>query len=234
MSSVHQLVKAKFYEVLRSIAPLIATVTVLQFTLIHAPLPLFLQFLVGSLMAIVGLVFFFLGIDVGILPMGRFVGAELPRKNSIFFIVAVAFVVGFVTTVAEPDVLVLSKQINSISQGEISGNLVLYLMGIGVGIFVSAAMLRIVLGFPMVYLLTGAYTLMLVLSYFTPKEFIGLAFDAGSVTTGALTAPVVLALAFGLSSVLANRSALSDGFGLLGFASIGPIIIILLMGALYF
>ncbi len=228
------LIKAKLAEVVKSIAPLIVTVTLLQFTLIHAPMELFLQFFVGCLMTIGGLVLFFLGVDIGVLPMGRFVGAELPRRNSLWFIVATAFSVGFVTTVAEPDVLVLSKQVNEISKGAISGSIVLYLVAIGVGISVSIAMLRVVLGIPMVYLLTSAYLIVIGLSFFAPDEFVALSYDAGSVTTGALTAPVVLSLALGLSSVLARRSTLADGFGLLGFASIGPIIVLLLMGVLFF
>ncbi|WP_028895654.1 DUF1538 domain-containing protein [Syntrophorhabdus aromaticivorans] len=227
-----QLFKGKFLEVVKAIAPLIIVVSALQFILVKAPAPLFLQFLIGSLMALGGLVLFFSGIDIGILPMGRFIGAELPRKGSVLLIIATAFLLGFATTVAEPDVLVLSRQADLISQSAIPGTLVLYVMAIGVGFFVAAAMLRVILGFSMVYLLTAAYSIIIILSFFTPPEFIPLAYDSGSVTTGALTTPVVIALAVGLSSVLAGRSTVSDGFGLLGFASIGPIIAIMFLGIL--
>jgi len=181
-------------------------------------------------MVISGMMLLFVGIDVGVLPMGRFIGADLPQRGSLLLIVAMAFSLGFTTTVAEPDVLVLSRQADTISQGAISGNIILYVMAIGVGFFVALAMLRIIYGFPMVYLLTAAYSIVIVLSFFTPVEFVPLSYDAGSVTTGALTAPVVIALAIGLSSVLAGRSSVSDGFGLLGFASIGPIIAVMIMG----
>lgn len=227
-----RLFKEKFLEVVKAIAPLIIMVSVLQFALVKAPTSLFLQFLVGSLMALGGLMLFFTGIDIGILPMGRFIGAELPRRGSVLLIIATAFLLGFAATVAEPDVLVLSRQADLISQGAIPGTVVLYVMAIGVGFFVAAAMLRVLLGFSMVYLLTAAYSVMVILSFFTPTEFIPLAYDSGSVTTGALTTPVVIALAVGLSSVLAGRSTVSDGFGLLGFASIGPIIAIMLLGIL--
>jgi hypothetical protein len=144
----------------------------------------------------------------------------------------VAFAFGFATTVAEPDVLVLSRQVDAISRGAIPGHTVLYVTALGVGIYVALAMLRIVHGFPMTYLLAASYALIVVLSFFTPATFVPLAYDAGSVTTGALTAPVVIALALGLSSVLAGRNTVAEGFGLLGFASIGPILAVMLLGML--
>jgi hypothetical protein len=229
---MRQLFKEKLLEVVKAIAPLIIVVCALQLTLVKAPASLFLQFLIGSLMVLGGLTLFFTGIDIGILPMGRFIGAELPRRGSVLLIIVTVFLLGFATTVAEPDVVVLSKQADLISQGAIPGNVVLYVMAVGVGFFVAAAMLRVVLGFSMVYLLTAAYSIVVILSFFAPAEFVPLAYDSGSVTTGALTTPVVIALAVGLSSVLAGRSTVSDGFGLLGFASIGSIIAIMLLGIL--
>lgn len=226
------LLKEKLLEVLKAFVPLIAAVCALQVTLVQAPASLFLQFLVGALMAVAGMVLFFVGIDLGILPMGRAIGAELPRRGSLLLIVGVAFAFGFATTVAEPDVLVLSDQVDAITQGAIPRNTVLYVTALGVGIYVALAMLRIVLGFPMTYLLAGSYALIIALSFFTPAAFVPLAYDAGSVTTGALTAPVVIALALGLSSVLAGRNTVAEGFGLLGFASIGPIIAVMLLGML--
>jgi hypothetical protein len=228
-----QLIKDKFYEVIKAIAPLIGVVCILQFTLVHAPVVSFLQFLIGSAMATVGMVMFFMGIDIGILPMGRIIGSEMPQKSSVPGIIAVAFAIGFATTIAEPDVLVLSSQVDALTKGHIPRSAVLYAVAVGLAIFVALAMLRIVYGFKMIYMLAAGYSIIILLSFFTPAEFIPLAYDAGSVTTGVLTAPVVIALALGLSSVLAGRSALSDGFGLLGFASIGPIITIMIMGILW-
>lgn len=227
-----QLLKEKLLEVIKAFAPLIIVVCILQFILVKAPTALFLQFLVGSLMAIGGMVLFFMGIDVGIIPIGRFIGAELSQGGSLLLIIGVAFSFGFATTVAEQDVLVLSRQVDAISRGAISGNTVLYVTALGVGIYVAMAMLRIVYGIRMAYLLTASYSIVILLSFLTPAEFVPLAYDSGSVTTGALTAPVVIALALGLSSVLAGGSAVSDGFGLLGFDSVGPIIAIMIMGIL--
>jgi hypothetical protein len=164
--------------------------------------------------------------------MARFIGAELPKKKSIGLIVVVTFALGLATTLAEPDVLVLSSQVDLTSQGTIRSRVVAYVISVGLAVFVSIAMARVVYGFPMTYLLAGAYSLVIVLSFLAPAEFVPLAYDAGSVTAGVLTTPVVISLAVGLSSVLAGRSAVSDGFGLLGFASTGPIIAIIAMGLL--
>jgi hypothetical protein len=226
------LLRDKLLDVLKAVAPLIGAVCVLQVIVVQAPTELFLQFLAGSGLAIIGMLLLFAGIDLGILPMGRFIGAELPKKGSLTLIIVVAFSLGFATTIAEPDVLVLSGQVDAVSQGVISGQGVLYVIAFGLAAFAAVAMARIIFGWPMKYMLTAAYSIALMLSVFGPAQFTPLAFDAGSVTTGVLSAPVVIALAIGLSSVLAGRSAVSDGFGLLGFASVGPIIAILVMGLL--
>lgn len=220
----------RLLEVLRSVGPLFGLVCLLQVTLVQAPAAVFVQFLAGSLLVIFGLVLLFIGVDLGILPMGRFIGGEMPRKGSIALIVGVGFAMGFVTTIAEPDVLVLSRQVDEISKGSINGTVVLYVIGIGVAISTALAMARIVYGISLRLLLTIILAVAILLSLAAPAEFVPLAFDAGSVTTGLLTAPVVIAVAVGLSSVLAGRSAVSDGFGVLGLASLGPIIAILLMG----
>ena len=111
------LLKLHFREVFKPVAPLIGVVCALQILLVHAPMIQFAQFLAGSLLAAVGMLLLFTGIDMGILPMGRFIGAELPQKGSLWLIVAVAFCFGFATTVAEPDVIVLSEQVQSASGG---------------------------------------------------------------------------------------------------------------------
>ena len=221
--------KEKLLDVLKAVAPLIVAVCVIQ-AIAQAPVALFLQFLAGSVLAIVGMLLLFIGIDLGILPMGRFIGAELPRKRSLALIMAVAFSITFATTVAEPDVLVLAGQVDMVSRGAISGQAFLYVVACGAAAFAAIAMARIIFGWPMKYMLAAAYSLVLVLALVAPSEFVPLAFDGGSVTTGVLSAPVIIALGIGLSSVLVGRSAVSDGFGVLGFASIGPIIAIMAMG----
>lgn len=226
------LLRERVLEVLRAVGPLAGVALLLLIALVDASAAVLLQFLAGVVLVIAGMVLLFSGLELGILPMGRFIGAELPRRGSILLIVAVAFALGFATTVAEPDVLVLAGQVDTASQGSIREHAVLYVIALGLAVFVAIAMARVVYGFPITYLLCAAYLAMLVLSFLAPRQFVALAYDGGGVTTGVLTAPVVIALAIGLSSVLAGRSAVSDGFGLLGFASVGPIIAILLMGLL--
>jgi len=227
---VRKLLKDTTFEVIRATAPLITIIIILQFTLVKASTGVFVQFLISAVMVIAGMIFFLLGIEVGILPAGKTVGAGLIEKRSIWLIIAVVFLIGFATTIAEPDVLVLSNQADNITGGTVSANSLVYIIGIGLAFFITMAMMRIILGFRIAYLLTASYLVVIILSFFTPPDFISLAFDSGSVTTGALTTPVVIALGLGLSSVLAGRSAISDGFGLLGIASIGPIVAVMIMG----
>jgi len=223
------LLRSKLDEVLRAVAPLVLLSIVLQIAFVDAPLGDFLIFASGAALAVVGMVLLFAGVDIGILPMGRFIGAELPKKNSLTLIVGTAAALGFAVTLAEPDVLVLAEQAESASTGRLSRELILYVTGLGVAIFIGLAMLRVVFGWSIKYLLAGSYGAMLILTLFASPGFIPLAYDAGSVTTGVLTAPVVISMAFGVSSVLAGRSPVADGLGLLGFASIGPIIAIMLL-----
>lgn len=227
-----ELLKRNLVEVSKAMGPLMAVTAVLVLLLTDAPAAMLLQLLAGTLFAIVGMALLFIGIDLGILPMGRYVGAALPAKRSIALIVFVAFALGFATTVAEPDVLVLSEMVEAATSGAIGARPLSYVVATGVGLFVTLAVMRILWRVPMTWLLAGTYAVMLALTFVAPADFVPLAYDAGSVTTGVLTTPVVLAIAAGLSSVLSGRSALSDGFGLLGFASIGPIIAVLLLGIL--
>jgi hypothetical protein len=226
------LLRQQLSEVLRAMAPLVALACLLQVTIVHAPVELFVRFLIGSALAGVGMLLLFAGVEMGVLPMGRYIGAELPKKRSLKLILAIAFTMGFATTLAEPDLLVLSSQVEVASQGALKAQPLALVIAAGVGVFTALALLRVVFGFSLRWLLAICYGLMLLLTYVAPETYTALAYDAGSVTTGVLTTPVVLAVAFGLSSVLAGRSAISDGFGLLGLASTGAVIAVLLVGAL--
>lgn len=224
------LLREKLLEVIKAVLPLVVAIVLLQFTVVHAPVDLFFQFLAGSLLAIIGMLLIFVGVDLGILPIGRFIGAELPKRGSIARIVILSFALVFAMSIAEPDVLVLSRQVDIIAGGAVSGQGLLFIIAFGVAAFAALAIARIILGWSMRLLLTIAYGVVVLLALAAPTGIVPLAFDAGSVTTGILSAPVIIALALGLSGVLAERSSISDGFGLLGLASIGPVIVILLLG----
>jgi hypothetical protein len=226
--------KNKSLEVLKAMLPLVIVIIIMQFTLVKMPLAQLWQFLAGVVMAISGMILFLVGLEIGILPMGEAIGAELPKRRSFPLLIIVAFLLGFVATIAEPDVIVLTGQIASVTDGGIGATFLTAVIGIGIAFFVTMAMLRIVFGFRMAYLLVASYLIIIVLSFFTPPEFIPVAFDAGGVTTGPMTVPIILALGLGFSSSLAGRSAISDGFGLIGLASVGPIMAIMIMGIILY
>jgi len=216
--------------VLSAILPLVLAVVILQFAVIRMPSQVFLQFIIGAAMVIGGMVLFLSGVEIGILPMGKALGAELPRRNSLLLVIGIAFMVGFAATVAEPDVIVLTRQVDEVSRGAIAENVLIYAIALGVGLFVTMAMLRILLNINIAYLLAAGYAIIIVLAFFAPPEFVPVAFDSGGVTTGPMAVPIILSLGLGFSSVLAGRSAMSDGFGLIGLASIGPVIAVMILG----
>jgi hypothetical protein len=224
---------AKLLEVVGAILPLVAVVIILQFVIVRMPAGIFTQFLVGAAMVIVGMALFLLGLEIGILPMGKVLGAELPRRGSILLIIAIAFLIGFLATVAEPDVMVLTGQIDTVSGGEVSRSVLIYVIAAGVGFFIVMALLRILLNVPIAWLFAVGYGVVLILALFTPAAYVPVAFDSGGVTTGPMTVPIILALGLGFSSVLSGKSALSDGFGLIGLASLGPIIGVMVMGMVF-
>ncbi len=219
-------------EVIQSIVPVCAVVLILQFTMIGMPALALLQFLIGAAMVLLGLFLFLQGVRIGLLPIGEMVGSHLPNLRSIPLILLVALSLGFAITAAEPDVRVLAYQVEVVSEGEIERSILIPTVALGVGFFLCLALSRVFLGIPIAYLLAFGYSLILLLFPFTPPHFVPVAFDAGGVTTGPMTVPFILALGFGFSSVLGGKSPLSDGFGLVGLASIGPIIAVMLLGVL--
>ncbi len=225
--------KHTLYEVLMAVMPITLVVTILQVVLISLPLVDFLRFLLGSFMVMLGLTLFLQGVKMGFLPMGETIGSKLPQEASLVVILLVAFTLGFVVTLAEPDVRVLAYQVDVVSEGEIARNVLILAVALGVAVFVCMAILRIILGFPIAYLLAAGYTAVLILSFFTPAHFVPISFDAGGVTTGPVTVPFILALGIGTASVLGGRSSITDGFGLVGLASIGPILAVMILGMIY-
>lgn len=220
-------------EVVFAIIPLSLVVIVLQVALIRMPLEVFMQFIIGVIMVSIGLILFLLGVQIGLLPVGEMIGAALPKMKKAWLVIFFGFLLGFVATVAEPDVRVLALQVDLVSGGMISSHILTYTVALGVAIFVGLAMMRILFNIPITYLLIGGYGLVFLLAVFTPNHFIPISFDAGGVTTGPMTVPFILALGVGVASVLRGKSASKDGFGLVALASIGPILAVLLLGVIY-
>lgn len=220
-------------EIIFAVLPVTVVVVILQFTLIFLPFETFLQFLVGVVMVSVGLILFLLGVHLGLLPIGEMIGSALPNTGKAWLVVLFGFIMGFVVTVAEPDVRVLAMQIDFVSQGEISRNLLIMVVALGVAVFVGIAMLRIILNIPITYILVVGYSLIFILSLFTPAYFVPISFDAGGVTTGPMTVPFILALGVGVARVLGGKSTSSDGFGLVALASIGPVLAVMMLGVIF-
>ncbi|MCA1742777.1 MAG: DUF1538 domain-containing protein [Desulfonatronovibrio sp.] len=230
---MHKQLKEGIHEVVMAVMPITIVVIMLQIFLIHMPWELFSRFLIGVVMVMTGLLLFLQGVKLGLLPMGEAIGAELPKRGSMFFFLFFAFVLGFMVTLAEPDVWVLVGFVDSVSEGLVNRYILVVSVALGVGIFVTLAMLRTVLNIPIAYLLTGGYIAILILSFFTPPDFVPISFDAGGVTTGPVTVPFILALGLGVAAVLGGRSSINDGFGLIGLASIGPVLGVMILGIIY-
>lgn len=220
-------------EVLMSIGPIVLVIALIQLFLIRTPISLFWQFIAGSVLVTTGLFLFLVGVRISLLPIGERIGSELVSRGSLLFLLVAAFIFGFVITVAEPDVRVLAHQVDIASRGAIDSGLLITAVALGVGFFVSLAILRILLGIPIAYLLAAGYILVVIISFWTPPDFVAISFDAGGVTTGPMAVPFILALGVGATSVMGGKSGLADVFGLIGLASIGPVIGVMILGVLF-
>jgi hypothetical protein len=220
-------------EVIQSIVPLVFVVGVILFILPGTTPELMIRFFAGAAMVTGGLFLFLVGVRIGLLPIGEAIGSELVSKGSLLFLLVASFLFGLVITIAEPDVRVLAYQVDLASGGSIGNNLLIVSVAIGVGFFVALALLRILLGIPIAYLLTVGYLVIIVLSFLTPPDFVAISFDAGGVTTGPMAVPFILALGVGATAVLGGKSKVSETFGLIGLASIGPVISTMLLGVFF-
>lgn len=228
-----QKIKETFREVVFAMLPVVAVVTILQFTLLHLPWEVMWRFLGGAVMVGGGLFLFLLGVQIGMLPMGELIGAALARQGKLWLLIFFGFILGFVVTVAEPNVRVLALQVDLVSGGAISRSVLVYTIALGLGIFVALAMLRTIFNIPLVYLLISGYGLIFAIAAFAPPHFIPVSFDAGGVTTGPMVVPFILALGVGVAAVLGGKRTTADRFGLVALASIGPVLAVLLLGVIY-
>ncbi|WP_404456123.1 DUF1538 domain-containing protein [Oceanobacillus kapialis] len=225
--------KETIKEVLLSILPITIVILLLQLFIIQLPVTQFMPFLFGVLIIGAGLVLFLLGVNMSLLPVGEMIGSALPRTNKVWVVVWVGFLLGIVVTIAEPDVRVLSSQVDLVSGGTIPKAVLLLSVSLGVGIFISLAILRIIFQLNFVILLIAGYSIVFLLASFTPPSYIPISFDAGGVTTGPMTVPFIMALGVGVASVMKRNTVSKDAFGLVALASIGPIIAVLLLGVIY-
>ncbi len=220
--------REKLLESLQAVLPIVAIVLVLCFSIAPVSPSILLCFLLGAAMIIVGIMFFTLGAEMSMSPMGERVGAVLTKSRSVPLIIGVGFVLGFLITISEPDLQVLANQVPSIP------NMTLILsVAAGVGFFLVVAFLRMLLSIALPKLLVVFYALIFVLAAFVPKEFLAVAFDSGGVTTGPITVPFIMALGVGVAAIRSDRHAADDSFGLVALCSVGPILAVLLLGILF-
>ena len=216
-----------------SVLPITIIVLILNYTLTPLPMPVFIRFLIGSGFIAIGLTIFLVGVDIGITPIGNNMGSSLARSNRLWIIVIAGVILGFVISVAEPDLHILADQVDSASSGVISKEAIVIVVSTGIAVMLAVGLGRIVYNFPLYKLLTGIYFIILMLALMTSREFLAVSFDASGATTGALTVPFILALATGVSKLKKDSKASEkDSFGLVAIASSGAIISVMIMSIL--
>ncbi len=218
----------KLEESLKAVLPVAAIVLLLCFSIAPVSPGILLEFLMGALLLVVGMMFFSLGAELSMTPMGERVGSSMLKARKLWITVAIGFLLGFVVTISEPDLQVLANQVPSVP------NMTLILaVACGVGIFLVLALLRMLFGIALAPMLIVLYLLVIGLTLFVPADFQAVAFDSGGVTTGPMTVPFIMALGVGISMIRNDRHAADDSFGLVALCSIGPILAVLLLGILY-
>lgn len=226
---------------LRDLAPIILVIGFFQLFVLQVPIPNLPDILVGTALVVLGLTLFIHGLEMGLFPLGEAMAYAFARKGSLPWLLAFAFALGFGTTVAEPALIAVAGEAAEIAA---SGGVIAsdskakegYALGLritvafSVGFAILAGVYRIVRGWPIQYLILGGYLGVVVMTAFAPKEIIGIAYDSGGVTTSTITVPLVTALGVGLASSIKGRNPLTDGFGLIAFASLTPMIFVMVYG----
>ncbi len=218
----------KSKETLKAVLPIIMIVLLLSFTVAPISPEILMEFLIGAVMLIVGMLFFSIGAEMAMTPMGERVGTTMTKSRNLAVMVFVSFALGFVITISEPDLQVLAQQVPSVP------NAVLILaVAAGVGILLVFALLRMLLRVALPPMLLLFYAVVFALAAFVPKDFLAVAFDSGGVTTGPMTVPFIMAFGVGISAIRSDKHAAEDSFGLVSLCSVGPIIAVLILGMIY-
>lgn len=215
-------------ESIASVLPI--TLIVLALCLFFIPLNsgLMLSFLIGSVMIIVGMGLFTIGSDLSMTQIGTQIGSKMTKSKKLWLILVLSFILGFIITIAEPDLQVLAKNVP-----EIDTMVLIITVSVGVGIFLLVSMLRILFAIPLKWLLIALYMIVFGLAAISAPSFLSVAFDSGGVTTGPMTVPFIMALGVGVASIRSDENAKSDSFGLVALCSVGPILSVLILGFIY-
>lgn len=225
----------------RDVLPIILVIAFFQLVVLQQPIPNLVDLLTGTLLVILGLTFFIHGLEMGLFPIGEAMATAFAKKGSLWWLLAFSFALGFGTTVAEPALIAVAGEAGIIAaDGGIIDNTAESIqsyadglrltVALSVGLAITVGVLRILRGWPIQYLIISGYILVVIMTLFAPQWIIGIAYDSGGVTTSTITVPLVTALGVGLASNIRGRNPMIDGFGLIAFASLTPIIFVMFYG----
>lgn len=240
MKSLKAIAKAVF-DSLRDLLPIIIVIGFFQLVVLQQPIPNFGEIALGVAFVVIGLTLFVQGLNMGLFPIGESMAYSFASKGSLFWLLCFAFALGFGTTIAEPALIAVANEAAIVAaNGQMIENseqsLASYAQGlrftvaVSVGFAIVIGVFRIVKGWPIQYLIVVGYAGVVVMTFFAPREIIGIAYDSGGVTTSTITVPLVTALGVGLASSIKGRNPMVDGFGLIAFASLTPMIFVMAYG----
>ena len=225
----------------RDLAPVVLVVMFFQLVVLQQPIPNLVQLVTGLLLVVLGLTFFIRGLEMGLFPIGESLAHALARKGSLFWLLVFAFTLGFGTTVAEPALIAVSEEAAEVAADagaiaasddarEAYANGLRLTVAFSVGFAILLGVVRILKGWPMHWMIICGYVVVVLLTAIAPREIIGIAYDSGGVTTSTITVPLVTALGVGLATSIRGRNPMIDGFGLIAFASLTPMIFVMVYG----
>jgi len=231
-------------EAARDLLPIVAVIAFFQVVVIREPFPNLTEILVGTALVVLGLAFFVRGLEMGLFPLGEAMAQAFAKKGSVVWMLGFAFALGFGTTVAEPALIAVAAEAakTAAEGGLIAANadsLKDYAYGLrmtvamSVGVAIVIGVVRIIKGWPIHWVIIAGYLCIVVLTFFAPPEIVGIAYDSGGVTTSTITVPLVTALGVGLATSIRGRNPMTDGFGLIAFASLTPMMFVMVYGMVY-
>ena len=226
------------FDSLRDLLPIILVIGFFQFAVLQQPIPNLGEIVIGIVFVVIGLTLFVQGLNMSLFPIGESMAYSFAKKGSLFWLLCFAFALGFGTTIAEPALIAVAREaaiiaanggmIENSAQSQESYALGLRVtVAVSVGIAIMIGVFRIIMGWPIQYLIVIGYTGVVIMTVFAPPEIIGIAYDSGGVTTSTITVPLVTALGVGLASSIKGRNPMVDGFGLIAFASLTPMIFVM-------
>ena len=229
----------------RDLFPIIVVIVFFQLVVLRQPFPETANVIVGLILVILGLALFVVGLEIGLFPLGEAMAEAFAQKGSLFWLLLFGFGLGFSTTIAEPALTAITKEASVVAAnanliGSDPTSMSNYALGLrivvalSVGVAILIGLIRILRGWPVQYLIIGGYVVVMIMTIFAPKEIVGIAYDSGGVTTSTVTVPLVTALGVGLAATIRGRNPLVDGFGLIAFASLLPMVFVMVYGMAVF